>query len=88
MGDSKMDRAPKICFVEGQGYGVLDSGTRQATTGGESVQHALLAQEFVARGWSVSMVSRDIGQIGHSHGPPQQSAYPVLYKLEELDLLL
>jgi len=57
-----MNRAPRICFIEGQGYGVLDSQTRKATTGGESVQHALLAQEFVTRGWTVSMVSRDIGQ--------------------------
>jgi hypothetical protein len=58
-----MSRAPKICFVEGQGYGVLDSKTRRATTGGESVQHVLLAKEFAARGWDVSMVSHDIGQV-------------------------
>ena len=54
--------APKICFVESQGYSVLNSKTRRTSTGGESVQHALLARAFAERGWQVSMVSQDIGQ--------------------------
>lgn len=53
---------PKICFVEAQGYSVLNASTRRPSTGGESVQHALLAQAFAERGWQVSMVSQDIGQ--------------------------
>jgi len=57
-----MKRVPKICFVEGQSYAVLNSATKVAVTGGESVQHTLLAQAFAERGWQVSMVSRDIGQ--------------------------
>jgi len=54
--------APKICFVEGAAYAVLDSKTQIKSTGGESVQHMLLAKAFVERGWQVSMVSGDIGQ--------------------------
>jgi len=54
--------APKICFVEAQAYSVLNSKTRRSNTGGESVQHSLLARAFAERGWQVSMVSKDIGQ--------------------------
>ena len=58
----KTKMAPKICFVEAQGYSVLNSETRRSTTGGESVQHTLLARAFAQRGWQVSMVSQDVGQ--------------------------
>lgn len=54
--------APKICFVESQGYSVLNSKTRRSRTGGESVQHTLLARAFADRGWQVSMISQDMGQ--------------------------
>ena len=57
-----MTQASKICFVETQGYSVLSSDTRRSTTGGESIQHALLARAFAERGWRVSMVSADFGQ--------------------------
>jgi len=58
-----MKTVPKICFVESQGYSVLNSNTRRSSTGGESVQHSLLARAFAERGWQVSMVSQDIGQV-------------------------
>jgi len=57
-----MKKVPRICFVEAQAYSVLNSDTRAASTGGESVQHMLLAREFARRGWQVSMVSKDFGQ--------------------------
>jgi glycosyltransferase involved in cell wall biosynthesis len=57
-----MKKMPGICFVEPQAYSVLNSDTRLASTGGESVQHMLLAREFAKRGWRVSMVSKDVGQ--------------------------
>jgi glycosyltransferase involved in cell wall biosynthesis len=57
-----MKPIPKICFVEGASYAVLDSKVGRASTGGESVQHTLLAKAFAERGWDVSMVSRDLGQ--------------------------
>jgi len=57
-----MKMAPRICFVEAQGYSVLNSQTRRAATGGESVQHSLLARAFAENGWQVSMVSHDVGQ--------------------------
>jgi len=33
------------------------------STGGESVQHSLLAREFAIQNWSVSAVCRDVGQV-------------------------
>jgi len=54
---------PKICFVESQSYSVFSADTKVAASGGESVQHTLLAREFAAQGWQVSMVSKDVGQI-------------------------
>ncbi len=57
-----MKTVPKICFVEAHGYSVLNSETRRSTTGGESIQHSLLARAFAERGWQVSMVSQDVGQ--------------------------
>ncbi len=57
-----MKSAPKICFIEGSSYAVLDPNVRTASTGGESVQHTLLAKAFAERGWQVSIVSGDIGQ--------------------------
>ena len=53
---------PKICFVEAHAYSVLNSETRRSTTGGESIQHSLLARAFAEKGWQVSMVSQDVGQ--------------------------
>ncbi len=53
---------PKICFVEGLAYAVLSGSKRQLSTGGESVQHTLLAKAFAEKGWQVSMISRDLGQ--------------------------
>lgn len=53
---------PRICFVEAFAYSVLNSTTRQTSTGGESVQHTLLAREFARHGWETSMVSQDLGQ--------------------------
>jgi len=58
----KVQPVPRICFVEAQSYSVLDSATKRSRTGGESVQHTLLARAFAERGWQVSMVSQDIGQ--------------------------
>ena len=57
-----MREVPKICFVEPHAYSVLNSATRMSRTGGESVQHTLLARAFAERGWQVSMISRDVGQ--------------------------
>ena len=57
-----MAAAPKICFVEALSYSVLNSAMRRSSTGGESVQHTLLARAFAERGWDVSMVSLDVGQ--------------------------
>jgi len=57
-----MKSAPKICFIEGSSYTVLNSKVSKASTGGESVQHTLLARAFAERGWQVSLISRDIGQ--------------------------
>ena len=53
---------PKICFVESQSYAVLGAESQLISTGGESVQHTLLAREFAAQGWEVSIVSKDMGQ--------------------------
>jgi len=53
---------PKICFVESDSYSVLDSKSQKLSTGGESVQHTLLAREFAKRGWQVSMICKDVGQ--------------------------
>lgn len=57
-----MSTAPRICFVESQAYSVLNPATKRSKTGGESVQHTLLARAFAQRGWRVSMVCQDIGQ--------------------------
>jgi hypothetical protein len=54
--------APKICFIESAAYAVLDGSIGESSTGGESVQHTLLARAFAARGWQVSMISGDFGQ--------------------------
>lgn len=56
------NRAPKICFIESAAYAVLDGSIRASATGGESVQHTLLARGFAARGWDVSLISSDFGQ--------------------------
>ena len=53
---------PKICFVESQIYSVLKPGAGTLSSGGEAVQHSLLAREFANQGWSVSAVCRDAGQ--------------------------
>ena len=57
-----MRMAPKICFIESASYAVLNSKVREAGTGGESVQHTLLAKAFAECGWQVSIISRDFGQ--------------------------
>lgn len=57
-----MSTTPKICFIESAAYAVLDGSTGASSTGGESVQHTLLAKAFAARGWQVSMISGDFGQ--------------------------
>ena len=57
-----MSSAPKICFIESAAYAVLDGSVGASSTGGESVQHTLLARAFAARGWQVSMISGDFGQ--------------------------
>jgi glycosyltransferase involved in cell wall biosynthesis len=56
------NKPPKICFVEALAYPVLSGDKRQSSTGGESVQHTLLARAFAELGWQVSMISRDVGQ--------------------------
>ncbi len=53
---------PKICFIEATAYSVLNPKTGRSSTGGEAVQHTLLAKEFARSGWDTSMVSLDIGQ--------------------------
>jgi len=57
-----MKPTPKICFIESSSYAVLNPEVKRASTGGESVQHTLLAKAFAERGWQVSMISRDFGQ--------------------------
>lgn len=57
-----MTTAPKICFIESQSYSVLNSKTRRSRTGGESVQHSLLARAFAEKGWQVNLISMDVGQ--------------------------
>jgi len=57
-----MKTAPSICFVEAQAYSVLSANKGRSSTGGESVQHSLLARAFAERGWQVSMVCHDVGQ--------------------------
>ena len=54
--------APKICFVEPLAFAVLSGSTEMTSTGGESVQHSLLAKAFAEKGWDVSMISKDLGQ--------------------------
>jgi glycosyltransferase involved in cell wall biosynthesis len=54
--------APKICFVEPFAYAVLSGDKYKFSTGGESVQHTLLARAFAEKGWQVSMISQDLGQ--------------------------
>lgn len=56
------NKRPKICFIEALAYPVLSGDTRQSSTGGESVQHTLLAKAFAELGWQVSLISRDVGQ--------------------------
>ncbi len=56
------NKPPKICFVEALAYPVLSGDKRHLSTGGESVQHTLLARAFAELGWQVSMISRDFGQ--------------------------
>lgn len=53
---------PKICFVESQIYSVLKPGAGTLSSGGEAVQHSLLARGFANQGWLVSAVCRDVGQ--------------------------
>jgi glycosyltransferase involved in cell wall biosynthesis len=55
-------RARKICFIESAAIAVLDGSVRASATGGESVQHTLLARAFAKRGWDVSLISGDFGQ--------------------------
>ena len=57
-----MSSALKICFIESAAYAVLDGTIGASSTGGESVQHTLLARAFAERGWQVSMISGDFGQ--------------------------
>ena len=53
---------PKICFVESEIYSILKPGVGTLSSGGEAVQHSLLAREFANQGWSVSAVCQDDGQ--------------------------
>ena len=53
---------PGICFVESAMYGVLNPNSGALSSGGEAVQHSLLAREFANQGWSVSSVCLDVGQ--------------------------
>jgi glycosyltransferase involved in cell wall biosynthesis len=53
---------PKICFIEPFAYAVLSGVKHKWSTGGESVQHTLLARAFAEKGWQVSMISQDLGQ--------------------------
>jgi len=57
-----MKTVPRICFIEGSAYAVLNPEVGAASTGGESVQHTLLAKAFAERGWQVSLISCDYGQ--------------------------
>ena len=51
-----------ICFVGMDNYPVLNSSMGKIRIGGESLQQTLLAREFVAMGYDVSMIVRDFGQ--------------------------
>jgi len=53
---------PRICFVESQTYSVLNPESSIISTGGEAVQHSLLAREFANQGWTVNVVCLDVGQ--------------------------
>ncbi len=53
-----------ICFVGMDNYPVLNPHMGSTRIGGESLQQTLLAREFVAMGYAVSMVVRDFGQPG------------------------
>jgi glycosyltransferase involved in cell wall biosynthesis len=53
---------PKICFVETHTYAVLNPAYKGASSGGEAVQHSLLAREFAKQGWDTSVVCMDVGQ--------------------------
>lgn len=50
-----------ICFVGMQNY-VLNAATSTGQAGGETVQKSLLARQFVAQGFEVSMIVPDVGQ--------------------------
>ncbi|MCF6290951.1 MAG: glycosyltransferase family 4 protein [Desulfobacterales bacterium] len=51
-----------ICFVGMDNYPVLNPDMGITRIGGESLQQTLLAREFVAMGYEVSMIVRDFGQ--------------------------
>lgn len=55
-------RAPKVCFVGLLNLPVLAPEYADRPSGGEELQHTLLARAFAHRGWSASMVVADYGQ--------------------------
>ena len=59
---------PKICFVESHTYAVLNPEFKGASSGGEAVQHSLLAREFANQGWDTSVVCLDVGNNTYSFG--------------------
>lgn len=55
--------AKSICFVGLDNYPVLNPSLGEEYFGGESVQQTLLAKAFASRGYDVSMIVKDYGQI-------------------------
>lgn len=51
-----------ICFVGLMNLPILSDGQYQGTTGGEELQHCLLAKELANRGYRVTMACLDLGQ--------------------------